>query len=960
VAGAGLGNSRRRARELATRGETGELRAAGRAMGALVEALEHPRKNGLDPERLAAYRRRAEQLAGGDGDPELESAAREVLELVDRLEGNGSAAPAAAPAAAAPPVRVTPLAFRRPGRRSAVAGAAVAAVGVLAGGVAVARRALAPDIDVDGPRVELLGRAALASAAVSVRGDGASVLWKIDGHDARATVERHPEKAVLPLGRLVDGEHTVEVAGPAGFLGGRSVKHFRFRVDTRPPAIRLTKPAVAHAWEPLELYGTAAGATAVSAEGRAVPIDNGRFVVRRSAPVPSMVVTATDEAGNGAQRRVTITLVPRRPPVPVRAVHVTFYAWADPELRAGVLRLIDEHRVNAVELDLKDESGLVGFTAEVPYGRRIGSIRRIYDLQAAVRQLHKRGVRVIGRLVCFRDPVHAAAAWRAGRHDEVIQTPSGGPYAGYGGFTNFANETVRRYNIDVAVAAARAGVDDVLYDYVRRPDGPRSSMRFPGLTTTPESAIVEFLRESRQALRPFGTYLGASVFGVAATRPLEVAQPIRRMAQQVDYIAPMVYPSHWGPGEYDVANPNGEPYEIVRRSLLDFARDVRGAGARIVPWLQDFSLGVTYGPAEVRAQIDAARRDGIGEFILWDPAVTYTADALSADAVTSLVGLARARPAPPDAKEAGKPAPAAVDAHKAVGGRPANELGEIPVLMHHEIRPDRVGPYDQTPAEFRGELERLWRDGYFPVTASDLVEGRLGDVPAGKTPVVLTFDDSTRYQLFFRNGKLVPNTAVAILRDFARTHPGFRATGTFYVLREPFGGVPQAKQWLRWLVQQGFELGNHTHDHIPLRTLSSTDVQKELALGQKIITDAVPGYRVRTMALPLGSMPRQASLARRGRWNGISYADDAVFLVGANPAASPYSKSFDRFAIPRIRSSHQPWSGAVDYSAAYWLHQFAQHPERRYVSDGDPKHLAFPRAEAKNLSPRFRAQARPF
>jgi hypothetical protein len=183
---------------------------------------------------------------------------------------------------------------------------------------------------------------------------------------------------------------------------------------------------------------------------------------------------------------------------------------------------------------------------------------------------------VIGRLVCFRDPVLAAKAWQTKRRDWVIQTPDGGPYAGYGGFANFANEAVRRYEIAIAVNAAKLGVDDILYDYVRRPDGPISSMRFPGLRGDPANAIVRFLRESRQALAPYKTYLGASVFGIAATRPSEVAQPVRRMAAELDYVAPMVYPSHWARGEYGVADPNAEPRAIVQRSLVDFQRAVAG------------------------------------------------------------------------------------------------------------------------------------------------------------------------------------------------------------------------------------------------------------------------------------------------------------------------------------------------------------------------------------------------
>src|SRR4029453_16199845 len=155
-----------------------------------------------------------------------------------------------------------------------------------------------------------------------------------------------------------------------------------------------------------------------------------------------------------------------------------------------------------------------------------------------------------GGLVCFRDPVLAAAAWRRGERDRVVQTPEGGEYSGYGGVTNFADPAVRKYNIDIAVAAARAGVDDVLYDYVRRPDGPRQSMVFPVLRGTPEHAIVEFIRETRLALEPYGTFLGLSVFGVAATRPLEVAQDVPAMARESDYIPPMVYPAPRGPREH--------------------------------------------------------------------------------------------------------------------------------------------------------------------------------------------------------------------------------------------------------------------------------------------------------------------------------------------------------------------------------------------------------------------------
>jgi hypothetical protein len=118
------------------------------------------------------------------------------------------------------------------------------------------------------------------------------------------------------------------------------------------------------------------------------------------------------------------------------------------------------------------------------------------------------------------------------------------------------------------------------------------------------------------------------VFGIAATHPDQIAQPIPDMAAVVDYVAPMVYPSHWGPNEYGVSDPNSNPYDIVFRSLSEFQNQVAGSDASVMGWLQDFSLGVDYGPTEVRAQIQAAADAGVVDFLLWDAAATYTEAAL--------------------------------------------------------------------------------------------------------------------------------------------------------------------------------------------------------------------------------------------------------------------------------------------------------------------------------------------
>src|SRR5207244_3865342 len=121
------------------------------------------------------------------------------------------------------------------------------------------------------------------------------------------------------------------------------------------------------------------------------------------------------------------------------------------------------------------------------------------------------------------------------------------------------------------------------------------SMSFPGLgKTPPQDSIAALVAQTRSAVRKHGAFLGVSVFGIAATRPLEIAQDIGKLARSCDYIAPMIYPSHWNPGEYGVRDPNAEPYAITHRSLADFRKKARGTNAEIIPWIQDFSLGVSY------------------------------------------------------------------------------------------------------------------------------------------------------------------------------------------------------------------------------------------------------------------------------------------------------------------------------------------------------------------------------
>lgn len=309
-------------------------------------------------------------------------------------------------------------------------------------------------------------------------------------------------------------------------------------------------------------------------------------------------------------------------------------------------------------------------------------------------------------------------------------------------------------------------------------------------------------------------------------------------------------------------------------------------------------------------------------------------------------------------------------AESEVGGRPnadtlqawrVNELGVIPVLMFHRVTDD-PGIYDMSPEEFRAELVAWAEAGYVPVRMDEVIDGRI-DVPLGMSPVVLTFDDSSSSQVrYLSDGRIDPSSALGILLDVARQYPRFRATATFYVISDLFGTPGQrGQQKLHDLHRLGFELGNHTFSHANLARLPAADVARELALGAQLIRDAAPGAQVRTLAVPFGLMPQDPQLAVQGSYGDIAYRHDAVLLAGSSPMPSPFADRFDPLAVPRIRPNlFVNDEGPPNLGSAYWRERLAAEPWLRYVSDGDPDTIAFPRERADDLAPQFGDLARPY
>jgi hypothetical protein len=317
---------------------------------------------------------------------------------------------------------------------------------------------------------------------------------------------------------------------------------------------------------------------------------------------------------------------PRRLPREIRGVHVTMPL-------ASLPGRIDEYLsvpgLNTLELDIKDENGEVGFVHGAPrLARMVGAAKPYYRPRQVVAQVRRSGAYLIGRLVVFQDPVLADARPQLAvrnRDGSVWRTSAGHPW------TNPYDKRVWAYNVAIAKAAAKAGFDEIQFDYVRFPsDGDVSSAVFRG---GPKGAngwvIAGFVQYAAKRLRPLGVRVSVDLFGLSATRDLGVGQVPRRIARYVDAIYPMVYPSHYRSGEHGLDDPSAEPGLTVSRSLLHFRRELRGRKAKLIPWLEDFSLGRARTPEEVRAQIEAARNAGATGYMLWNPLGEYTESMLA-------------------------------------------------------------------------------------------------------------------------------------------------------------------------------------------------------------------------------------------------------------------------------------------------------------------------------------------
>lgn len=347
-----------------------------------------------------------------------------------------------------------------------------------------------------------------------------------------------------------------------------------------------------------------------------------------------------------------LVLYPEPPPVAehislpehVRAVYVTQCALTVSSYRNSVLRLIDETELNSIVVDIKDYTGTIVFRSDHVLLRDNGGDGcRVANLRPILEEFHAHGAYIIGRITVFQDP------WYAETHPAVaVQKESDKSiWSDYKGlhYIDPGAEDAVLYTAAVARTAWRLGVDELNFDYIRFPsDGdmkdifyPVSEERIVGDPRYGKAAVMrDFFANLSQKLsdvREDGALLSADVFGMTMTNrdDLNIGQILEYLEPYFDFIAPMVYPSHYPATFLGYGNPNLYPYEIVKYSLDQGVSRLVAASStkeKLRPWLQDFDYGGRYDAEKVRTQIQAAYDAGLHSWMLWDPAVRYERDAL--------------------------------------------------------------------------------------------------------------------------------------------------------------------------------------------------------------------------------------------------------------------------------------------------------------------------------------------
>ena len=299
-----------------------------------------------------------------------------------------------------------------------------------------------------------------------------------------------------------------------------------------------------------------------------------------------------------------------------------------------------------------------------------------------------------------------------------------------------------------------------------------------------------------------------------------------------------------------------------------------------------------------------------------------------------------------------------------LAGDGINELGKVPIMMYHGIREktssstgtvggnvDKDG-YNRTPSAFREDLEYYYENGYRMIRLEDYINGKV-DVEYGKSPIILTFDDGNEDNIkvtgLDENGNIIidKNSAVGILEEFKKNHPDANVTATFFVNAGMFNQSEYNEKILKWMVENNYDIGNHTQTHLDIKKSSADKVQKEIVYVYEELEKIIPGKYVKIIALPFGSPYSKThdnfKYVLSSTYNGKTYETEAALRVGWEPEVSCFDKEFDKTFLKRCRA-YDNNGKEFDIKMVFDMLE-----KNRYISDGEPNIITIKESDKTKL-----------
>lgn len=314
----------------------------------------------------------------------------------------------------------------------------------------------------------------------------------------------------------------------------------------------------------------------------------------------------------------------------VKGLYLTAYSAGNPKKIDEIIDLIKKTELNAVVIDIKDYSGKVLYGSRVPLVIQLKTKdNRIGDARALIKKLHDNGIYVIARQTVFQDPVLAEK-----KPEWSVKDVGGGLWRDKKGlaWVDPTQKAVWNYNLAIAKEAITLGFDEINFDYVRFPsDGDMSRASFALNGKTKQKVMREFFQFLNQKLANQPAWISIDVFGFVMEKHsgLSIGQRLEDAVDNVDYICPMMYPSHYPAGHLNFDNPAEHPAEVIENGMKMGLPYFDGNRAEVRPWIQAFDIGAVYSDGTlIRAQIDAVEKHGDAGWLLWNAANRYSAAGL--------------------------------------------------------------------------------------------------------------------------------------------------------------------------------------------------------------------------------------------------------------------------------------------------------------------------------------------